>query len=142
VADMRNELAGMTAAELSSLDDGSGDIHRALNAPGPDDNGCSCPATDGVIRHQRATCTDGIVAWFGWYAEGEPEPPGTVEAVVAASIEHHSRYRNELRHLPYDVLLARDEDGKPCRHCTAGPGHGMCQCVAYCNADGCWGAHR
>ena len=59
---------------------------------------CDCPADGGVIRHQRATCTDGIVAWFGWYAD--EDPPGTIEDIVALSVEHQSRYRNELRHLP------------------------------------------
>ena len=61
---------------------------------------CDCPVDNGVIRHQRATCTDGIVAWFGWYADAEPESPGTIEDIVAESIEHQSNYRNELRHLP------------------------------------------
>lgn len=107
MSDMRMNLDGLTAPELASLDDGSGDIYRAM--PVPDDKACSCPVTDGVIRHQRATCTDGIVAWFGWYADGEPEPPGTIEDIVADSIEHQSRYRNELRHLP----AASTEDAAP-----------------------------
>ena len=30
---------------------------------------CGCPAVDGVIRHQRGTCTDPAVAGLDWYAD-------------------------------------------------------------------------
>jgi hypothetical protein len=33
---------------------------------------CACPSTDGVIRHQRETCTDPVVARLGWYADTQP----------------------------------------------------------------------
>jgi hypothetical protein len=39
---------------------------------------CSCPVTDGMIRHQQQTCTDPIVAKFGWYADQDPRPSGDV----------------------------------------------------------------
>lgn len=31
---------------------------------------CSCPESDGAIRHQRSSCTDPVVARLGWYADG------------------------------------------------------------------------
>ena len=33
------------------------------------DRVCECPEQDGKIRHQRATCTDPIVARLNWYAD-------------------------------------------------------------------------
>lgn len=95
-----------TDAELASLDDGSGDIYRWAGGTAS----CGCPIRDGVIRHQRTTCTDGIVAWFGWYADEDPEPPGTIEDIVAASVEHHGHYRNELRHLPPEPRDQQEAD--------------------------------
>jgi hypothetical protein len=30
---------------------------------------CDCPATDGMIRHQRPMCTDPVAAKLNWYAD-------------------------------------------------------------------------
>lgn len=37
----------------------------------PDRQECDCPAGDGVIRHQRATCTDPVARRLGWFADGD-----------------------------------------------------------------------
>ena len=34
---------------------------------------CQCPERDGMIYHQRATCTDTVVAALDWYADA-PSP--------------------------------------------------------------------
>jgi hypothetical protein len=44
--------------------------------------GCGCPARDGMIYHDRATCTDPVVARLGWY--GTPAPPSTAAASSSA----------------------------------------------------------
>ena len=33
---------------------------------------CDCPERDGNIYHQRATCTDPVVALLDWYADRVP----------------------------------------------------------------------
>lgn len=43
-----------------------------VSTPG---RGCGCPARDGMIYHDQATCTDPIVARFGWY--GTLTPPSS-----------------------------------------------------------------
>ncbi len=38
---------------------------------------CDCPKPEGVIRHQRSSCTDPVVAKLDWYADrsaSSPEP--------------------------------------------------------------------
>jgi len=33
---------------------------------------CKCPVKDGMIYHQRDTCTDPIAARLDWFADGQP----------------------------------------------------------------------
>ena len=50
---------------------------------------CACPSSDGVIRHQRETCADPVVARLGWYADSQPSaaaPVGGTEPCDAASL--------------------------------------------------------
>jgi hypothetical protein len=35
---------------------------------------CSCPKKSGMIRHQRSSCTDPIVARLDWYADDGGRP--------------------------------------------------------------------
>ena len=61
---------------------------------------CSaCESTSFQVHRADDTLTFVCVHCGEVAAEPEPpEPPGTIEAIVAESIEHHSRYTNELRH--------------------------------------------
>jgi hypothetical protein len=41
---------------------------------------CECPKRDGMIYHQRETCTDPIAKLLNWYADSNPEADhGTVK---------------------------------------------------------------
>jgi len=41
---------------------------------GEPERACDCPVAGGMVRHQRQTCTDPVVAQLGWYAD----TPGAV----------------------------------------------------------------
>lgn len=51
-------------------------------APGPVRASCGCPEDEGLVRHQKGTCTDPVVAQLGWYFEpaGDAPAPGPVGA--------------------------------------------------------------
>jgi hypothetical protein len=43
---------------------------------------CGCPERDGRIYHQQGSCTDPVVARFGWYASDPAAAPGLAAAMA------------------------------------------------------------
>lgn len=42
------------------------------NVPDKEFRACTCPTRNGNIYHQRASCTDRVVAALDWYASDDP----------------------------------------------------------------------
>lgn len=70
-------------ADAALADSGRLVVDPVVAEPEP----CGCPKRDGMVYHQRATCTDPIAARLDWYADADPAAAAAVLDEAAAAVD-------------------------------------------------------
>lgn len=60
---------------------------------------CGCPEDEGLVRHQKGTCTDPVVAELGWYFEPPAGPAPAADPVAACLAGIKERSEQPLSHV-------------------------------------------
>jgi hypothetical protein len=101
-------------------------------SPEPGRQQCDCRKVDGMIYHQRATCTDPVAARLGWYADGDASgsymSPGEAAELVEEWVGRLDRFCAALEQQGFRVerngLSVRIDPPADSRRQSKGPHYG------------------